>query len=107
MEMYYDRQGNPISMNEWALKFEDVSYRRIAFDKLSNGAEVSTVWLGLNHNFNGGTPLIFETMVFNLDDNGDYQRRYSTEQEALKGHKNIVCSQLKAVSGFLGEDKNE
>lgn len=49
---------------------------------------VSTVFLGLDHNFGGGPPLIFETMIFpsnNSSETGCW--RYSTEAEALEGHR--------------------
>jgi hypothetical protein len=54
---------------------------------------ISTVWLGLNHNFSGlGPPLIFETMLFGLDEEVDeYQWRYSTKEAALAGHDQAVA----------------
>jgi len=51
---------------------------------------VSTVWLGLDHGYGGGPPLIFETMVFGGAHDED-QWRYPTEVEALAGHAEI-CS---------------
>lgn len=62
---YYDRQGRPLNdCFAWAKLFEDRKYARIALTILPDGKEVSTVWLGLDHNYFGGPPLIFETMVF-------------------------------------------
>lgn len=64
--------------------------------------EVSTVDLGIDHNFGGGEPLYYETMIFLNDDTKDifekakenefgwFQKRYSTEKEARIGHKAIV-----------------
>ncbi len=47
---------------------------------------ISTVFLGLDHNFGfGGKPLLFETMIFGGKHN-EYQKRYSTWEEAEKGH---------------------
>ena len=52
--------------------------------------EVSTVFLGLDHNsYCGGPPAIFETMVFG-GEYDEYQERYSTWDEAELGHKEIV-----------------
>jgi hypothetical protein len=50
---------------------------------------ISTVFLGLNHRFGEGSPLLFETMVFGgkLD---EAQERYSTYEEAEKGHEKMV-----------------
>ena len=48
---------------------------------------VSTVFLGLNHQYGQGPPLIFETMIFgdrNLVE--QYCDRYSTLEEAKAGH---------------------
>jgi hypothetical protein len=88
--MYYDRRGWPISMTAWSLRHGDVNYRVVAQDRL-RGWLVSTVWLGLDHNFFGqGPPLIFETMVFapegGLLGNEEYCERYATEEEARAGH---------------------
>jgi hypothetical protein len=49
---------------------------------------VSTVHLELDHNFDGGDPLWYETMIFK--DNGDslgFQVRYHTKDEAIEGHE--------------------
>lgn len=88
-DMYYDRQGMPITETmAWAKKFEDLSYKRVAQTTLPNGRWVSTVWLGLNHQDGDGPPLIFETMVFpNAQDMQELDMdRYSTETEAMVGH---------------------
>ncbi len=77
---------------EWAKLIEDSEYKRVAETTLPDGKWVSTVWLGLDHSFGGDKPLIFETMVFSRKDDEndlDYQR-YSTLEEAQKGHEEIV-----------------
>ena len=93
MIRYYDRQGNPITDTlTWAKMFEDMSYKRIAETTLPDGKWVSTVWLGLNHNYDAGPPLIFESMVFSSkDEMRELDReQYSTEEEAKKGHRKLV-----------------
>ena len=62
--------------------------RTVAKDKIGD-VEISTVFLGLDHQFGKGRPLLFETMVFGgeLDQEMD---RYSTYEEAEKGHKFMV-----------------
>lgn len=76
---------------------------------------VSTVWLGLDHSFgalfspedglSNPAPVIFETMVFSGRKDSWYkmggkrhyhkkdheQQRYTTEEEALKGHKRMMA----------------
>jgi len=92
-EMYYKRDGTPHpNIMEWAKEFKAIEDRRVAKDILSDGKMVSTVFLGLNHNYGEGLPLIFETMVFASESDGEDldMNRYSTEEEALKGHKKMV-----------------
>ena len=55
-------------------------------DTTINGFRVSTVFLGLDHQFRGGPPLIFETMVFP----GGTCDRYSTWEEAEAGHRAMI-----------------
>lgn len=75
-------------MLEWCKRFEDNAYKRVALTELANGVSISTVWLGLDHSFHGGPPLIFETMTFPDSENCE---RYSTEAEALAGHEEMVA----------------
>jgi hypothetical protein len=86
--LHYDRQGRPITFEQWARTLEHD--RRVAFDALP-GCEISTVWLGIDHNFGKGPPLIFETMIFGGPDDLDRsQWRYATEEEARAGHVRAV-----------------
>jgi hypothetical protein len=69
MSGYYDRQGNAMTLMEWSRRLESgINNRRVAEDWLPNGYWVSTVWLGLDHSFGSGPPVIFETMVFPASD---------------------------------------
>lgn len=88
-QWYYDRQGRPISMEQWSADF--ALDRHLAVTGLGALGEVSTVFLGLNHNYGDGPPLIFETMIFGgpMD---QYQDRYSTEEEAMAGHNFAVMA---------------
>jgi hypothetical protein len=55
-------------------------------------AEVSTVFLGLNHDFGwAGVPLLFETMIFGGQWD-QYQWRYTLRSEAQAGHDAIVAA---------------
>lgn len=88
---YYDRQGRPLDLGSWSQLLTDEDYKIVA-RSVVNGYAVSTVWLGLDHQFGQGSPLIFETMVFAteaLEDAGICER-YSTEDEARAGHDEIV-----------------
>lgn len=52
-------------------------------------SDVSTVFLGLDHSYGDGPPVLFETLVFDgpLDMEMD---RYETWEEAEKGHAAMV-----------------
>jgi len=89
---WYDRQGKPIdSIKEWEKLFHNFKYRMIAKTDVA-GKQVSTVWLGLDHQWGTGPPLIFETMVFPGEGPSleEYMERYSTEEEARAGHLRVV-----------------
>jgi hypothetical protein len=62
------------------------------------GVDVSTVFLGIDHNFIGGSkPLLWETMVFGRqrkEDDAEIQLRYATYAEALAGHRRICAEML-------------
>lgn len=91
MILHYNRRGRPISLEQWARELE--ANRRVAWDDLGKLGVVSTVYLGLDHSFGGGPPLIFETMVFGgpMD---EFMDRYSTEEQALGGHRFVVQALL-------------
>lgn len=85
--LYYDRQGKEITLEEMCA----IKNRRVASTTLPDGKLVSTVWLGLDHSFGDGPPLIFETMVFPRGSLSDLECvRYATEEEAIKGHQAVV-----------------
>lgn len=60
------------------------------------GYFISTVFLGINHGWGNGPPLLFETMIFdqNVEPNKCWQEiytdRYSTFQQAEAGHIEAV-----------------
>lgn len=98
--MYYDRKGKPMTSEEWFATFMDEGDPlRVELTEITPSVRVSTVWLGLDHSFGKGPPLIFESMVFDGTDetnNGD-MRRYTTEEEARAGHAEMVAEQTKRV----------
>jgi len=71
---------------EWAKSFGG---DRVVAKTKQDMVEISTVFLGLDHNFGQGPPLLFESMVFGGEDDGEMVR-YSTWEEAETGHKLLV-----------------
>ena len=90
MSGYYDRQGQPVTQDEWWRAFEDPEYQRVALYE-EGGYVVSTVWLGLDHSFGEDSPpLIFETLVLRGYDGEELMYRCSTEDEAYEQHARVV-----------------
>lgn len=85
-----DGKRNPVpakSTIEWAEWFR-CNDKRIAYTEIGN-VRVSTVFLGIDHGWFEGPPILFETMIFGGEHDGE-QRRYETWGEALKGHDDAV-----------------
>jgi hypothetical protein len=88
--MLYDLDGNPITFREWGeIREGGPDAIRIARTEIGE-MYVSTVWLGLDHSYGfEGPPMIFETLIFGGDLDGEMWR-YSTREEAKEGHERAV-----------------
>lgn len=104
-----DENHNPkeVSLEEWGKQFNRES-RIVEQTDTKLGYWVSTVFLGLDHNFStdpNAKPILFETMVFDRNNRRTYKlgegewesmgeemymNRYHTWDEALKGHQEVV-----------------
>lgn len=60
----------------------------IANSKL-RGMTISTIFLGIDHGFSLGPPILFETMIFGGYYN-DYQERCCTYDQAMAQHVRVV-----------------
>lgn len=92
MKDYYyildGKQAKPVEdAIEWGSWYEK-SNRSVDKTKVID-CEVSTVFLGINHAFLGGEPILFETMIFGGQQDG-YCQRYSTWEEAEVGHQKAI-----------------
>lgn len=88
-----DKLGN--ELNEFGFRKDFDWKTRFDLKTEVDDYVVSTVDLGLNYNFGKGDPLYYETMVFAKENNKInfmdlYCERYTTEEEAKKGHEKIV-----------------
>lgn len=72
----------------WGRWFETAN-RRVAKSMIGD-VEVSTVFLGLDHSFGSGPPILFETMIFGGEHDQD-QWRCSTWEEAEKQHAAAIA----------------
>jgi hypothetical protein len=90
------REPKPIeNVREWNLwcNTADQQVRQVAVTE-DGDATVSTVFSGLDLSFGRGPPLIFETLVFGGEMDGEMDR-YSTWEEAEHGHA-IMVDRVKA-----------
>lgn len=96
-----DRDVVPVAtLEEWAQRMAGVD-RHIAVTEVTPGVIVSTIFLGVDHRhriLGNGSPLLFETMVFNDYGDDGTQMRYSTWEEAEAGHARIVAEQRQRLS---------
>ena len=90
MSLYWDMDGNRMTGEAFAQAFNDNEGKRIGNTTVGD-ADVSTVWLGVDHQFGDGPPLIFETMIFG-GPHDQFCERYSTKKQAADGHKRIVLA---------------
>jgi len=78
---------NPVPCRDlltWGRWFQKAD-RHVAVDHIGP-MMVSTVFLGLDHNYSAkGPPILFETMILDGGDH-EFQRRYATWAEAERGH---------------------
>lgn len=125
--LYYYPDGQPIESDElldatlkWALLFEQTADRTIGQHKTLYGERLSTVWLGLDHNYGSGPPLIFETMLFAprrevglrrkwLTDglNEEEQARLDADDEHVKRNYPHDQLQLRYATKAQAEDTHE
>lgn len=86
-----DGEPMPTDVRTWARWF-DTADRTVAQDcDEAPGApavRVSTVFLGLDHQFGDGPPVLWETLVFGGPLDGE-QQRYTSRAAAIAGHQQI------------------
>lgn len=93
-----DEEGNPVAVDDvlvWAEWMEGPAERwRMALTQVGE-CRVSTVFLGLDHRWGEGPPILFETMVFGGLLDGEVER-YATLAEAMAGHESLA-SKVRAL----------
>lgn len=90
-----DENGNPKPIDDvlaWGSWLETTD-RQVAEDFVDNRIRVSTIFLGLDHSWDEGPPVLWETMLFG-DEGAPFQQgeqmRYRSREDALKGHKRAI-----------------
>jgi hypothetical protein len=108
MHIWYKLDGHnavPCDMMEGAASLaRSVDDRRVAYTEIDD-CRVSTVFLGIDHRFGDGPPLLFETMSFSDNDqlNG-WCERATTWDDALLLHEKCVSwiQEVKDADGQHG-----
>lgn len=77
------REPQSATLLEWGKWFQE-DKRRVGYDEVGK-VTVSTVFLGVDHRFTDGPPLLFETMIFG-GAHDQYQTRCSTWAQAEAMH---------------------
>lgn len=72
----------------WARWFETAD-RVVAKTEVGEDIMVSTVFLGTDHQWGDGPPILYETLVFGGELDGEMER-YSTQEDAKVGHAAMV-----------------
>lgn len=88
-----DAKGEPVEEPDvlvWAKWFDSDTRDHFASRTWVANAQVSTVFLGLDHAFGEGPPILWETMIF-CGERDEYQERYTSKADAIAGHKRIVA----------------
>ena len=106
-----DKTYIPCSIEEWGKQTQDMRLNNSKHVKQEDymGYWISTVWLGLDHDFNDGKePLLFETMIFPQGDIGseEYCDRYSTWEEAEKGHEKAKQWLIEHLKTLVTQEKS-
>jgi hypothetical protein len=97
--MYYlldkDKKPYKVSLEDSLILYKKPELKVTAVD-LVDGVRVSTVFLGMDHGFRWEAkdspnykPILWETMIFGGKYN-DYQERYTSHEDALKGHQKAI-----------------
>jgi hypothetical protein len=83
-------------INRWAEGFENNEGRVVKREEVTPGVEVSTVFLGLDHNLSGkGSPVLWESMVFGGEHDQQMMDRCSGSREQAEAmHQRMIADVL-------------
>jgi len=90
-DRYILKDGKPMpepDIYKWGRWFESAD-RAVAKTTVSPDVYVSTVFLGIDHRFGVGPPMLWETMIFGGDHDQEIDR-YTSLEDAKAGHEKMV-----------------
>lgn len=90
---YILKHRRPIPCDDlikWGKWFNQSHKRRVRSTYINN-LWISTVFLGIDHQWGDGPPLLFETMLFNQhEEEPAFTARCTTWREALRQHRDVI-----------------
>jgi hypothetical protein len=115
--IYFNRPGQPITLDEWVLLRMNPEYVMVKNEKINKNWLLSIVWTGFSVSFHE-PPLIFDVILFDQRGGERLNMRFekaATEEEALqiyeylkKNYLNIEAATneyLKMVNKMIAVDK--
>jgi len=84
---WFETANRRVALNKIGIRLQSRAGKKSGKDKV---LRVSTVFLGLDHNYGEGPPHIFETMVLDDRGHGYTMARCSTYEEAEEQHRQMV-----------------
>lgn len=93
-----DDDRRPVKVSDvltWGRWYERDEARNVG-DEVINDARISTKFLGIDHRWSEGPPVLFETMIFGGEHDG-YQERCSTWKQAEAEHEK-ACALVRGQS---------
>lgn len=122
LNLFWKLEGTlavPCTREECFAHLEDPTRHHLFRTDLSHGAWISTIFLGINHNYTGTEPILFETMAFGdemtaqVGNEPPYtynevlgEWRYPTYADAQEGHQR-ACELIQAQLQQMEQDTNE
>ena len=107
-----DDKNEPVRENDntkvWGWRDDNQDRVRLRRETVSEDVDVSTVFLSMDHSWDNGAPVLWETMIFGGEWD-QYMHRYTSQDSAIWGHSKIV-ERLKAgtYSGDLwGQEEDQ
>ena len=86
-----NESGTPVvepDITKWG-KWMEIGNRRVKFEKVGD-VEISTVFLGMDHAWGGGPPVLWETMVFGGPMDQEQMRCSGSKEQAEAMHDKMV-----------------
>ena len=93
MKSYILKDGQPVpepDIIRWSQWYQTTTDRQLCNDVIAEGIRVSTVFLGLDHNWGAGPPVLWEIMVFGGPMNEECDRCSGNREQAEAMHARMV-----------------